>query len=111
MKRWNVKSRPGPNHVPAQLSQMQQECHCRWCERRKRNQELRDFLYQNLYFNSVVNEPHIRARRILEDGLALHPSEVSLRLELSRVYARLGKSDLAAEQTKIVEQLQAAQSR
>jgi tetratricopeptide (TPR) repeat protein len=48
------------------------------------------------------------ARRILEDGLPLHPSEVSLRLELSRVYARLGKSDLAAEQTKIVEQLRTA---
>ena len=49
------------------------------------------------------------ARRILEDGLPLHPSEVSLRLELSRVYARLGRSDLAAEQTKIVEQLRTAQ--
>src|SRR6266849_65612 len=49
------------------------------------------------------------ARRILEDGVTLHPSEVSLRLELSRVYARLGKSDLAAEQTRIVEQLRASQ--
>ncbi len=48
-------------------------------------------------------------RRILEDGLPLHPSEVSLRLELSRVYARLGKADLAAEQTKIVERLRTAQ--
>lgn len=36
-------------------------------ERRKQNQQLRKFLYKNLYFNPVVNEPHIRARRILED--------------------------------------------
>ena len=33
----------------------------------KENQELRRFLYQNLYFNPVVDEPHIRARRILEE--------------------------------------------
>jgi Tfp pilus assembly protein PilF len=48
------------------------------------------------------------ARAVLEQGLPLHPSEASLRIELSRVYARLGKPDLAAEQTKIVEQLGAA---
>jgi len=36
-------------------------------ERVKENQELRRFLYQNLYFNPVVDEPHIRARRILEE--------------------------------------------
>ncbi|MBI3472794.1 MAG: tetratricopeptide repeat protein [Candidatus Solibacter usitatus] len=50
------------------------------------------------------------ARQILEDGLPLLPSDMPLHLELSRVYARLGKSDLAAEQTKIVEQLRAAQA-
>ena len=49
------------------------------------------------------------ARQILEDGLPLHPSEANLHLELSRVYARLGKSDLAAEQAQIVEQLRTAQ--
>jgi dGTPase len=36
-------------------------------ERKRLNQELRRFLYKNLYFNPVVNEPHIRARRILEE--------------------------------------------
>jgi tetratricopeptide (TPR) repeat protein len=48
------------------------------------------------------------ARTILEEGLPLYPADASLRIELSRVYARLGKPDLAAEQTKIVEQLRAA---
>lgn len=36
-------------------------------ERRRLNLELRRFLYKNLYFNPVVNEPHLRARRILEE--------------------------------------------
>ena len=36
-------------------------------ERRELNRELREFLYQNLYYNPVVNEPHIRARKILEE--------------------------------------------
>jgi dGTPase len=31
------------------------------------NLELRKFLYKNLYFNPVVNEPHLRSRRILEE--------------------------------------------
>lgn len=35
-------------------------------QRRKLNLELRDFLYTNLYYNPIVNEPHIRARRVLE---------------------------------------------
>jgi dGTPase len=36
-------------------------------ERRAQNVELRNFLYKNLYFNPVVNQPHIRARRVLEE--------------------------------------------
>lgn len=36
-------------------------------ERRKLNIELRRYLYKNLYFNPVVNEPHVRARQILRD--------------------------------------------
>jgi len=36
-------------------------------ERGRLNRELRDFLYQHLYFSSVVNEPHIRARLVLEE--------------------------------------------
>jgi dGTPase len=36
-------------------------------ERRKLNIELRKYLYKNLYFNPVVNEPHIRAKQLLRD--------------------------------------------
>jgi dGTPase len=36
-------------------------------KRRDLNLELRDFLYKNLYYNPVVNEPHVRARQILEE--------------------------------------------
>jgi Tfp pilus assembly protein PilF len=58
---------------------------------------------------SLIAQRNIEeARTVLEQGLPLHPSEASLRIELSRVYARLGKPDLAAEQTRIVEQLRAA---
>jgi tetratricopeptide (TPR) repeat protein len=47
------------------------------------------------------------ARRVLESSLSDYPSDVALRLELSRVYARLGQTDLAAEQAKIIERLRA----
>ncbi|MCC6540025.1 MAG: tetratricopeptide repeat protein, partial [Bryobacterales bacterium] len=46
------------------------------------------------------------ARRTLEQGLEAHSDDVALRLELSRVYARLGEQELAAHESKIVEQLQ-----
>jgi len=36
-------------------------------KRRAENLELRDFLYHHLYFNPVVEEPHVRARRVLEE--------------------------------------------
>ena len=36
-------------------------------ERRKQNLELRDYLYQNLYFNPEVHEPNLRAVRMLEE--------------------------------------------
>jgi tetratricopeptide (TPR) repeat protein len=45
------------------------------------------------------------ARAVLEESIAAFPSEAALHVELSRVYARLGKPDLAAEQTRIVEKL------
>jgi Flp pilus assembly protein TadD len=45
------------------------------------------------------------ARKVLEDALPENPAEVSLRVELARVYARLGMSSLASEQTRIVEGL------
>src|ERR1043166_3912409 len=48
-------------------------------ERRKLNIELRKYLYKNLYFNPVVNEPHLRAKQLLRDLFAFyvkHPSEI-----------------------------------
>ena len=48
-------------------------------ERRKLNLELRKYLYKNLYFNPVVNEPHIRAKQLLRDlfrYFIAHPKEI-----------------------------------
>ncbi len=48
-------------------------------ERRQLNIELRKYLYKNLYFNAVVNEPHIRARQLLKDLFHYyeqHPKEI-----------------------------------
>ena len=48
-------------------------------DRRKLNLELRRYLYKNLYFNPVVNEPHIRAKQILRDLFEFfltHPAEI-----------------------------------
>ena len=50
------------------------------------------------------------AQKILEEGLVMHPSDVALRVELARVYARLGKPDLSSEQTRMVEQIRARQT-
>ena len=36
-------------------------------DRGRLNRELRKYLYQHLYFNPVVNEPHVRARQLLKD--------------------------------------------
>jgi dGTPase len=47
--------------------------------RGKLNQELGKFLYANLYDNPAVNEPHIRARLVLEDLFKYfleHPAEI-----------------------------------
>jgi cellulose synthase operon protein C len=49
------------------------------------------------------------ARQVLEEAIAAHPGEAVLHVELSRVYARLGKPDLAAEQTRMVERLRKPQ--
>jgi tetratricopeptide (TPR) repeat protein len=48
-----------------------------------------------------------KAREVLESALPEFPADVTLRLELSRVYARLGQAGLAAEQAKMIEQLRA----
>jgi len=48
-------------------------------ERRKLNIQLRKYLYKNLYFNSVVNEPHLRAKQLLRELFAFylkHPREL-----------------------------------
>jgi dGTPase len=48
-------------------------------ERRRLNLELRRYLYKNLYFNAVVNEPHIRAKQLLKDLFHYylkHPKEI-----------------------------------
>jgi dGTPase len=47
--------------------------------RRQQNLALRRFLYRNLYYNPVVNEPHLRARRVLQELFAFyleHPHEL-----------------------------------
>jgi len=47
--------------------------------RRKLNLELRKYLYKNLYFNPVVNEPHVRAKQLLRDLFHYyieHPKEI-----------------------------------
>ena len=48
-------------------------------ERRELNVELRRYLYKNLYFNRVVNEPHIRAKQLLRELFRFylkHPKEI-----------------------------------
>ena len=48
-------------------------------ERRKLNLELRHYLYKNLYYNRVVNEPHLRAKQLLRDLFHFylkHPKEI-----------------------------------
>ncbi len=48
-------------------------------ERRKQNLELRRYLYKNLYYNMVVNRPHIRAKQMLRDlfhHCLAHPKQI-----------------------------------
>jgi len=48
-------------------------------ERRKLNQELRKYLYKNLYFNPVVHEPNLRAVKMLRELFRyylVHPEEI-----------------------------------
>jgi dGTPase len=47
--------------------------------RRDLNVELRRYLYKNLYYNRVVNDPHIRAKRLLRELFHFylkHPKEI-----------------------------------
>jgi dGTPase len=48
-------------------------------ERRKLNLELRHYLYKNLYYNPVVNAPHLRAKQMLRDLFRYciaHPDQI-----------------------------------
>ncbi len=47
------------------------------------------------------------ARQLLEASIGAHPENSQLHFELSRVYARLGERDLAAQQTRLFNQLRA----
>lgn len=50
--------------------------------RRKLNQELREYLYTNLYYNPVVHDPNLRAMRVLDDLFHFylkHPEELGQR--------------------------------
>lgn len=50
--------------------------------RRAENLELRDYLYRHLYFNPAVNEPHLRAGRVLEalfNHYLAHPEDMGER--------------------------------
>ena len=61
-------------------------------KRRALNLELRKYLYKNLYFNQVVNEPHVRAKQLLRDLFNFylkHPKEIGE--QARRQIRRLGK--------------------
>jgi dGTPase len=48
-------------------------------ERRRLNVELRKYLYKHLYYNPVVNKPHIRAKQMMRDLFdycLAHPKEI-----------------------------------
>jgi tetratricopeptide (TPR) repeat protein len=48
------------------------------------------------------------AATALEGALPRYPNDATLHQELARIYARAGKSDLAAEQARIAERIRAA---
>jgi len=51
------------------------------------------------------------ARAVLEEAAGRHPENSQLHFELSRVYARLGEGQLAAEQTKKLQELRANEAK
>lgn len=55
----------------------------------------------------VVLQRTAEARQLLEASIPAHPENAQLHYELSRVYARIGERDLAAEQTRLFNQLRA----
>jgi tetratricopeptide (TPR) repeat protein len=61
--------------------------------------------------NLILLDKAADARPILESGIQAHPENSQMHYELSRVYARLGEKVLAAEQTKIVQELRAREAK
>jgi len=64
-------------------------------KRRKLNLELRRYLYKNLYFNRVVNEPHIRAKQLLRELFHFylkHPKEIGEQARRKRRKAGLDRA-------------------
>jgi Tfp pilus assembly protein PilF len=51
------------------------------------------------------------AKETLERAASAHPQSAQVHVELSKVYARLGARELAAEQTRISQQLRDAPAR
>lgn len=61
--------------------------------------------------DSILTKDIAAARSVLEAALATHPGNAPLHYELSRVYARLGETTLAAEQSQIFQDLRARESK
>ncbi len=55
--------------------------------------------------NLMLLQRHSEAQALLEAAAQAHPDNPQVHYELSRVYARLGERDRAAEQLRIVDQL------
>jgi tetratricopeptide (TPR) repeat protein len=55
--------------------------------------------------NLLLLQKVAEARPVLEAAIKAHPENPQLHYELSRVYARLGERELAAEQSQVVKQL------
>ncbi|MDB6024572.1 MAG: Deoxyguanosinetriphosphate triphosphohydrolase-like protein, partial [Verrucomicrobiales bacterium] len=59
-------------------------------ERRKMNLELRDYLYENLYYNPEVHQPNLRAVRMLEE---LFNYYIAHRDEIGSTFRKRAKKD------------------
>jgi dGTPase len=73
-------------------------------ERRRLNQELRHYLYKNLYFNPVVHQPNLRAVKLLGQLFSYylkHPKEIgdSSRRRLKRIGLQRAVCDYLAGMT------------
>jgi dGTPase len=65
----------------AQARRQRRSLVCYSPKRHELNLELRDYLYRNLYFNPLLEQPNMRAVRLLDDLFAhylKHPSELGI---------------------------------